>query len=105
MMTNSMENDGRFPDGTPVRTPYPAPGMTHETPREAWPWMNAVIEAQGAEDEWVLTIEDRSVAELEDGTPAPVGTPDDDLWHPGAFRTADEIRPRAEASAEAEIEP
>lgn len=97
-------NDGRWPDGTRVRTRYPSPGITADTPREAWPWMNARVELQGAPDEWVLTIEDRSVAELENGDLAPEGTPDDDLWHPQAFRDASEIRhplPQREAEIEA----
>lgn len=103
-------NDGRFPDDSPVWTPFPSRDMTADTPRETWPWMAARVELQGDEHEWVLTIEAPDVAELEDGTPAPEGTPAGDLWHPQAFRTADEIQPRAEGvqaqvETEAEIEP
>lgn len=105
MFGNEPENDGRWPEGARVRTPYPAPGMTPDTPRERWPWMDATVELQGGPDEWMLTIEDRSVAQLENGTPAPDGTPEENLWHPQAFRDSSEIRRRAEAEAEAEIEP
>jgi len=86
-------NDGRWPDGTEVLTPYPSPGMTADTPHDDWPWAPAVIEHQGGPDEWLLTIYAREVAQLEDGSPAPAGTPDDDLWWPQAFRDASEIRP------------
>ena len=40
----------------------------------------------------LVTIEDRRVAELEDGTPAPTGTPDDQLLFPMCFRDARELR-------------
>lgn len=100
----NTSNDGRFPDDSPVWTPYPTREMTADTPRENWPWMAAEVELQGDEREWVLTIKDPRVAELEDGSPALPGTPPENIWHPQAFRTADEIRPRPEAEAEAEIE-
>lgn len=88
----AQQNDGRFPDESGVLVRYPAPGMTAETPRETWPWMLGVIEFQCAPDEWMVTVYAREVAETEDGLPAPEGTPEDDLFHPGCFRSAEEIR-------------
>lgn len=89
---DSGRNDGRFPDGTAVLTPYPGPGMTAATPRGDWPWLPAEIESQGDANEWLVTIYARELAQLEDGTPAPDGTPDEDLYWPQAFRDASEIR-------------
>jgi hypothetical protein len=66
--------------------------MTHETPREDWPWLPGVIESQGGPDEWMVTVYAREVAELEDGSPAPEGTADEDLFHPQCFRSAEELR-------------
>jgi hypothetical protein len=86
------ENDGRFPDESDVLVRYPAPGMTSETPWETWPWMHGVIEAQCGPDEWQVTVYAREVAELEDGSPAPDGTADDDMFHPGCFRRASELK-------------
>lgn len=87
------ENDGRFPDDSAVLVRYPAPGMTAETPRETWPWLPGIIEVQGAPDEWCVTVTDRRLATLEDmRTPAPPGTPDEDMWFPQCFRSAEELR-------------
>ena len=87
-----IENDGRFPDESEVLVRYPAPGMTPETPRDSWPWMAGVIECQGGPDEWQVTVYAREVAELEGGSPAPDGTPEEDMFHPGCFRSAEELR-------------
>lgn len=87
-----QENDGRFPDGSDVLVRYPAPGMTHETPREAWPWMAGAVENQCGPDEWLVTVYAREVAMLEDGTSAPDGTPEEDMYHPQCFRSAEELR-------------
>lgn len=66
--------------------------MTHETPREEWPWYPGVVE--GCTDgEYQVTVYARELAELEDGSPAPDGTADDDLWFPGCFRDETELRP------------
>lgn len=99
----NTSNDGRYPDDSPVWTPYPAPGMTAETPRASWPWMAAVVELQGDEHEWLLTIVNPVLDQLEDGTPAPDDTPPEDTWHPQAYRTADEIQARAEAEPEIDL--
>ena len=89
----TYDNDGRFPDGAAVQARYPDTGRTSGSDRDAWPWLDATVEQQCGPDEWLVTIEDRRVAELEDGTPAPVGIPDDQLLFPMCFRDASELRP------------
>ena len=89
----TYDNDGRFPDGAPVRARYPHGGRRSGGDRDAWPWLDATVEQQCGPDEWLVTIEDRRAAELEDGTPAPAGTPDDQLLFPMCFRDASELRP------------
>lgn len=87
------QNDGRFPDESDVLVRYPAPGMTGETPREDWPWMTGIIEVQCGPDEWCVTVTDRRLARLEDiTTPAPDGTPEEDLWYPQCFRDSSELK-------------
>jgi hypothetical protein len=84
------DNDGRFPDDSAVEARYPL-GRSF-TGREAWPWLAATVEQQCGPDEWLVTIEDRRVAELGDGSPAPEGTPDEDLLFPQCYRDASELR-------------
>jgi hypothetical protein len=88
----TYDNDGRFPDGTAVQARYPDAGRGSGADHDAWPWLEATVEQQCGPDEWLVTIEDRRVAELEDGTPAPTGTPDDQLLFPMCFRDASELR-------------
>jgi len=81
-----------FEEGTPVLVKYPAPGMTHLTPRETWPWMPGVIEEVCGPDEWLVAVEDRSVATTEDGSAAPDNADDADVWFPMCFRDHTEIQ-------------
>jgi hypothetical protein len=85
-------NDGRFPDESDVLVRYPAPGMTHETPRDQWPWMAGVIEQQCGPDEWLVTVYARELATLEDGSPAPEVTPAEDMFFPQCFRDSSELK-------------
>jgi hypothetical protein len=87
------QNDGRFPDDSDVLVRYPGYGMTADHARETWPWLPGVVEQQCGPDEWQVTVIAREVAELEDGSLAPEGTPDGALFHPGCFRDASELRP------------
>lgn len=96
----SFENDGRLSDGAWVLTRYPARGMTSETPRGEWPWWVATVEQQCGPDEWQLMVWGQELAELEDGSPAPDGTPDDEAFYPLCFRGYDEIRLIADYRAE-----
>src|SRR5713101_875112 len=101
-------NDGRFPDDSAVLVRYPdAPqaqqvtGPEARAEREAWPWLSGTVEEQCGPDEWLVTVEDRRVAELADGSPALDGTPDEDLFFPQCFRDSSEIRPNLQADREA----
>jgi hypothetical protein len=100
------ENDGRFPDESAVLVRYPLqPGPERQTgqsqdehlavlrtDRVTWPWLPGTIEQQCGPDEWLVTIEDRRLAELDDGSPAPEGTPDENLLFPQCYRDGSEIR-------------
>jgi hypothetical protein len=100
------DNDGRFPDESPVLVRYPLPPFSQQKPgqsdaerlaelaaeRKTWPWLAGTIEQQCGPDEWKITIEDRRLAELENGSPAPEGAPGEDLLFPQCFRDSSEIR-------------
>jgi hypothetical protein len=66
--------------------------MTHETPRESWPWMPGIIEEACGPDEWFIAVESRDVATFEDGTPAPADADDEDVFYPMCFRGSSELR-------------
>jgi hypothetical protein len=73
----TYDSDGRFPDGAAVQARYPDTGGSYGSDHDAWPGLDAIVEHQCGRDDWLVTIEDRRVAELEDGAPAPAGAPDD----------------------------
>jgi hypothetical protein len=56
------------------------------------PWGTAMIELRWGPDEWLVTIEDRAYAVLEDGAAASAGTADDDVHFPQCYRDSSEIR-------------
>jgi hypothetical protein len=85
-----------YEEGTQVLVRYPAPGMTHLTSRETWPWYPGTIEEKCGPDEWLVAMESRDVATAEDGSPAPANADDDDVWFPVCFRDSTEIREAAE---------
>ncbi len=89
----STDDDNPYPDGTPILVKFPRSQGEEQANREAWPWLPGVIEQRCGEDEWQVCVEAREVATAEDGTPAPDGTPDEDLWHPVVFRDSSEIKP------------
>lgn len=95
------DNDGRFPDQSQVSVRYPLDNSRPPDDRGQWPWLSGTIEQQCGPDEWLVTIEDRRVAELDDGSPAPEGTPDDDLLFPQCYRDSSELRPVPQAGLEA----
>jgi hypothetical protein len=86
------ENDGRFPDESDILVRYIAPPADRTVPRETWPWMPGVIENQCGPDEWLVTVCARELAQLEDGTPAPDGTPGEDMFFPQCFRDSSELK-------------
>jgi len=95
------DNDGRFPDESEVLVRYPLDKSRPADDRGQWPWLPGTIEQQCGPDEWLVTIEDRRVAQLDDGNPAPEGTPDEDLLFPQCYRDSSELRPVLQAGPEA----
>jgi hypothetical protein len=109
------ENDGRYPDESEVLVRYPLrpgpgrePGQSDDehlavlrADRGTWPWLPGAVEQQCGPDEWLVTIEDPRVAQLDDGSPASEGTPDEDLLFPQCFRDASELRAVPQARLEA----
>ena len=64
-----------------------------------WPWLPGSIVEQCGPDEWYVAVSERSLAVLEDGSPAPDGTAEDDLFYPCCWRDSTEIRCRTVGSA------
>jgi hypothetical protein len=83
--TNGEDNDGTWPDGTPVLTCYPITDAEAEGDRASWPWLPAVVLSQRGPDEWTLVVEAHAAARVEDGTGI--------CLHPVVSRAAGEIRP------------
>jgi hypothetical protein len=81
------------PGGMPVQVRYPLTAAQEDGPRSAWPWLPGTILEQTAPDEWRICAGARELATLEDGSPAPDGTPEQDLYYPVCYRDASEIRP------------
>jgi hypothetical protein len=92
------DNDGRFPHDSRVEVRYPRTRQEEHGDRAAWPWLPGSIVEQCGPDEWRVCVEDRDVAVLQDGRPAPRGTASRSLYYPVCFRDASEIR-RSPASA------
>jgi hypothetical protein len=77
-------NDGRFPAGLAVITPYPVTDEQADGDRASWPWLPATILSQCGPDEWTLVIEAPGAIKAEDGT--------GDDRYPIVFRDSAEIR-------------
>jgi hypothetical protein len=86
------DNDSRFPDGSAVEVRYPRTRQEEQGDRSAWPWLPGSILGRCGAGEWHVCVEARELATLEDGSPAPAGTVDEDLFFPCCFRDASEIR-------------
>ena len=86
------DNDGRFPDDSLVEVRYPRDKQEAQGDRSAWPWLPGSILSQCEQDEWHVSVEVRELAMLDDGSPAPAGTADEDLFYPWCFRDGSEIR-------------
>jgi hypothetical protein len=91
-MNTTYDNDGRFPDDSPVLVRYPRDKEQERGDRECWPWLPGSVVHQSGPDEWLVCVEVRDLATLEDGQSAPAGTADDDLFYPCCFRDATELR-------------
>ncbi len=86
------DNDGTFPNGSAVEVRYPRTRQEELADRPAWPWLPGSILGQCGPDEWHVCVEVCDLATLGDGSPAPAGTADEDLFYPCCFRDASEIR-------------
>ncbi len=93
---------GQYPEGTRVETRFPLTPEQSAGPREAWPWVRGWVCEVCGPDEWAITVQTPELARLEDGSPAPAGTPEEEAFYPGCFRDASEIRPAPEAEPEAQ---
>ncbi len=89
------DNDGRFPDDSPVEIRYPRSKQEENGDRSAWPWLPGSILDQCGPDEWYVCVEVRELAVLADGRKATRGTASRNLYYPCCFRDSSEIRPRA----------
>jgi hypothetical protein len=110
------ENDGTWSDGQAVEVRYPLAaaeppeGLSDDerteqlrADRETWPWLPGEILLQCGPGEWEVVVYDERLAQLEDGSPAPAGTPGEDLRYPTCYRDGSEIRePQREAEPSAE---
>ena len=76
------DNDGRFPDGLAVLTPFPITDEEIAGGRDSWPWVTATVNAQVGDDEWELVITAEEAVTDDDGTP----------YYPVVFRDSSEIR-------------
>ena len=92
MTYHENDNDGRFPDDSRVEVRYPRTRQEEHGDRAAWPWLPGSIVEQCGPDEWRVCVEDRGVAVLRDGRPAPRNTASRNLYYPMCFRDSSEIR-------------
>jgi hypothetical protein len=97
MTYDDNDNDGRFPDDSRVEVRYPRTRQEEYGDRAAWPWLPGSIVQQCGPDEWQVCVEDRDVAVLRDGRPAPRNTASRNLYYPMCFRDSSEIRRPAPA--------
>lgn len=95
---DDSDNDGRYPDDSPVLTRYPGPDRAASADREAWPWLPGSIVQQCGPDEWQVCVESEEAAVREDGSPVTPDTPADERYYPLVFRDSGELRePEPEA--------
>ena len=69
------DNDGKFPDESPVEVRYPRSKQEEQGDRERWPWLPGTIVEQCGPDEWYVCIEVRELAVLRDGRRRRAGRP------------------------------
>jgi hypothetical protein len=76
------DNDGRFPDESPVEVRYPRSKQEEQGDREQWPWLPGAIVEQCGPDEWYVCVAVRELAVLRDGRRAPRSTASRNLYYP-----------------------
>ena len=86
------DNDGRFPDDSPVLVRYPRDKQEEQGDRSAWPWLPGSILGQCGPDEWYVCVGSRELAVLRDGRRAPRRTASRNLYYPCCYRDSSEIR-------------
>jgi hypothetical protein len=100
-MYEDEDNDGKFPDESPVEVRYPRSKQEEQGERERWSWLPGTIVEQCGPDEWYVCVVTRELAVREDGRPAADSTPGYDLFFPCCFRDSSEIRPRTTSGSPA----
>ena len=100
-MYEDEDNDGKFPDESPVEVRYPRSKREEQDDREQWLWLPGTIVKQCGPDEWYVCVVARELGVLEDGLPAADSTPGDDVFFPCCFRDSSEIRPRTTSGSPA----
>jgi hypothetical protein len=80
---HDQDNDGRFPDQSPVEIRDPRNRQEEQGGRGRWPWLSGTIVEQCDPDEWYLCIDVR-------GAPPAVT-----FCYPCCFRDSSEIRPQS----------
>ena len=70
-MYEDEDNDGKFPDESPVEVRYPRAKQEEQGDRDQWPWLPGTIVEQRGPEEWYVCIEVRELAFPRDG---PAGT-------------------------------
>lgn len=84
---SDLKNDGRFPDESPVLTPYPlTPEQNTPDKRDSWSWLPGTVLEQVAPDEWLVVMDGRADLAYPD--------PDDpgEYLYPICFRDPSELR-------------
>ena len=81
-----------FADDTPVLVKYPLTPGQEKGDRSAWPWLPGWVASQCGPDEWEICVQVPELARLEDGSPAPGGTPEDEAFFPCCYRDSSEIK-------------
>jgi hypothetical protein len=84
-----IENDGQFPEDTPVLVWYPPPSADNSD-RGTWAWLPGSILSQCCADEWYVVVEAPALTEPDPS--APDGVAPENLLYPACFRDSSEIR-------------
>ncbi len=88
------DNDGRYPDESPVVVRYPRSKQEEHGDREQWPWLPGTILEQCGPDEWYVCVEVRELAVLPTGGVHRARPLSRNLYYPCCYRDGSEIRPR-----------
>jgi hypothetical protein len=66
-MYEDEDNDGKFPDESPVEDGYPRSKQEEQADRGTWPWLPGSIVEQYGPGEWYVCVEVRELAVPCDG--------------------------------------